>query len=171
MEIDKNAERYRNVFEPIVSSLGLEIYDVEYIQGQFLVRLYIRNPETKTAAIDECAQVDRALSPVFENEDWIPQKIVLEVSSPGMTRKLKTFEHFEESLGETILVHLKKKIEGEIPKRVKGQNKFTVRLKDIHDSGLVGSVEDQEITLDFENIKKATIEPDWSKMMNDSVEQ
>ena len=167
-EIGKAEQRYREVFEPVVKAEGLEIYDLEYIQGQFLVRLYIRNPESLSATIDECAKVDRALSPVVEAEEWMPEKIVLEVSSPGMTRKLKSIKHFEEAIGENILVQLVKKLTDEnreLPKKIKGQNKFAMSLKEVTDSGVLGLVENIELEISFENIKKATIEPDWDKMM------
>jgi ribosome maturation factor RimP len=172
-EQSKAELRYREVFEPVVKAQGLEIYDLEYIQGQALVRLYIRNPKTKSATIDECASVDRALSPVFESETWMPEKIVLEVSSPGVTRKLKSLEHFQEAKNENILLHLLKKLSSEdfdLPKKIKGQNKFVFTLKDISEEELIGLVEDQgekkEVRVKFNNIKKATIEPDWEKIMN-----
>lgn len=170
-EEGKAEQKYREAFEPVVKAEGLEIYDLEYIQGQFLVRLFIRNPQTKSATIDECALVDRALSPVFETEKWMPEKIVLEVSSPGVTRKLKTLEHFKEAKEnkEDILVHLIKKLSDEefdLPKKIKGQNKFVLSISDFSEEELIGTFEDKEIKIKFNNIKKATIEPDWEKIMN-----
>ncbi len=88
----------------VVSECGYLLYDFEYLGAQKLLRIFIMDEATSSAVLDDCVKVDRALSPVFEDNDWIPEDITLEVSSPGIYRKLKTRQHYDWSLGKRIQV-------------------------------------------------------------------
>jgi ribosome maturation factor RimP len=72
--------------------LNVAIYDVEYQPTQKYLCLFIINPLTRSATIDECVAVDRALDPLFEHSPWIPEGLTVEVSSPGIFRPIKN-EH------------------------------------------------------------------------------
>ena len=61
-------------------------------------------------SLDECEVVSRALSTALDKADPIQQNYYLEVSSPGIERKLKTKEHFDRYIGETIDIGLYKAI-------------------------------------------------------------
>ena len=86
-------ETYENSTEklllPIVEKLGVEIYDVEYVKegSDFYLRAYIDKPGG--VDINDCEQVSRALSDALDEEDFIPDAYILEVSSPGLGRTLK----------------------------------------------------------------------------------
>lgn len=90
--------------DPVVQEAGYRLYDLEYITGQKLLRLYIQDPRTGSALIEDCVKVDHALSEPFEKEDWIPEEITLEVSSPGVYRHIANLDHFKMSLGEMVAV-------------------------------------------------------------------
>jgi ribosome maturation factor RimP len=96
--------KFFELCEKVVPELGYRLYDMEYIKGQSLLRVYIMDEKTKSAVIEDCIQVDRALTPYIDEENWIPEELVLEVSSPGINRSLKTMAHFEESLNEQVKV-------------------------------------------------------------------
>ena len=102
-----------------VEAQGLELYDLEYIKGQKTLRLFIMNKETKTANLDDCILVDRSLTPYFEENTWIPEDVTLEVSSPGIYKKLRLKEHFEMVLGERVKLKFRGNLEGVDPKVAK----------------------------------------------------
>ena len=93
----------------IVESCGVHVYDTE-VATEFdkrIFRLYITSKEGIN--LDKCAEVSRILSPIFDVEPPLEGEYTLEVSSPGIERKLTKPEHFTASLGEKIKVKLKDK--------------------------------------------------------------
>ena len=88
--------------EPIAEENGLYIYDVEFIKegGHWFLRVYLDKPEeNEYISIDECEEFSRKLSDVLDRSDPISQNYYLEVSSPGIERKIRRAEHFEASKG------------------------------------------------------------------------
>lgn len=144
----------------VVTKAGLELYDMDYIAGSSTLRLFIQNPETGTAVIEECALVDRSLSPYIDEAEWMPETLTLEVSSPGLFRPLTDLEHFKSATGESIQLTLKKKLNSEeLPKKMNNSKKFLGVLKQVHDDGVDLEL-DKELTLTFmfEDIAKANLE-------------
>ena len=95
-------EKTEQLLSPIVEQYGVEIYDVEYVKEgkDYYLRAYIDKPEGVN--IQDCENVSRALSDVLDEEDFIPDAYILEVSSPGLGRILKKDRHLEKSLGEAV---------------------------------------------------------------------
>ena len=95
-------EKTEILLVPIVERCGVEIYDVEYVKEgkEYYLRVFIDNPEGVN--IQDCENVSRALSDVLDEEDFIPDAYILEVSSPGLGRVLKKDRHLEKSLGEAV---------------------------------------------------------------------
>ena len=109
----------------------MRVYELDYLSGQSSLRLYIMNPESKTAVIEDCIKIDRALTPYIDQESWMPQELILEVSSPGLFRDLRQAWHFNISSGERIQVLLKKNLgdinenfQEKLPKRFGNQKKL-----------------------------------------------
>lgn len=150
--------------EPVVQETGYRLYDLEYIVGQKLVRLYIQDPRTGSALIDDCVKVDHALSEPFEKEEWIPEEIVLEVSSPGVYRHLANLEHFKMSLGEMIAVVIMGQLSEEqtmgAPKGVKGEKKFRGKLTEVNEEDFVIELKGWPLKLNYKQVKKANLDPD-----------
>ncbi len=95
-------EMVEQLLEPIVSSHGLRIYDVEYVkEGQeYYLRAYIDKDGGVT--IDDCVDVSRELSDALDDTDPIPEAYTLEVSSPGLGRPLTKDRHLAASIGEKV---------------------------------------------------------------------
>lgn len=150
--------------EPVVQEAGYRLYDLEYLTGQKLLRLYIEDPRTKTALIDDCVKVDHALSPAFETETWIPEDVVLEVSSPGIFRELTTLEHFKTFVNEIVMVIIMGKLTEEqtagAPKGVKGEKKIRGVLSAVTEQGITMDIQGFKLNLEFPQIKKVTLDPD-----------
>lgn len=100
--------RTEEVLSPIAEDNGVEIYDVEYVKegSDWYLRAYIDKPEGVN--ILDCENVSRALSDKLDEEDFIDDAYILEVSSPGLGRTLKKDKHLEKSLGEEVELRLYK---------------------------------------------------------------
>ena len=101
-----------NLLEPAIERLGYELVDAEVRLGSKggLVRLFIDKPEG--IDLDDCEKVSLAVSALLDVEDPIPGNYNLEVSSPGLDRKLTKVEHFQRFTGETVKVQMRFPIEG-----------------------------------------------------------
>ena len=83
---ESNTER---LLEPILKEYGYSLYDVEYVKegADYYLRAYIDKEGGIT--VDDCEKVSRALELKLDEEDFIPNAYILEVSSPGLGRQLK----------------------------------------------------------------------------------
>jgi len=106
-----NKEELIELLEPTVNALGYELVDLDLNSGGGgLVRLFIDQDSGIT--LTDCEQVSRQISDLLDVEDPLPSRYVLEVSSPGLDRRLRTAEHFASAVGEEIRVELKRAIDG-----------------------------------------------------------
>ena len=105
--------RLQEFVEPVVRSEGLMLVELQWRpekRGNVL-RLYVERPEGGVT-LDECAVVSRQVSDLLDVEDLIPAHFHLEVSSPGLTRLLKTRHEFEIFAGRTIRLTVKDDLGG-----------------------------------------------------------
>ncbi|MEO1924308.1 MAG: ribosome maturation factor RimP [Nautiliaceae bacterium] len=139
-------EELKNVIKNIVEDNGCELYDIEdTVEGDHrYFRVYITKPGG--VSLNDCAAINNLISPIFDVEDPVEGKYFLEVSSPGVERKLTKPEHFEKSVGENVKVTLN---DGT---KIKGQ------LKSFIDN----EAEIGKEKVKFEDIKKAKTYVDWS---------
>lgn len=96
---------------PIVERVGVNVYDVEYVKegSDWYLRVYIDKPEGVN--INDCVEVNRAFSDVLDEEDFIEESYILEVSSPGLGRTLKKDRHLQHSIGEEVEIKTYKPID------------------------------------------------------------
>ena len=110
--------------EPIIANTveaqGVELYNLEYLTeyGRKILRLYIDKEGGIT--LDDCERVSRAVEPVLDAHDPIPEAYVLEVSSPGIERKLVKDSHFASNIGKTVEVKLFKPLDTDRRKKFSG---------------------------------------------------
>ena len=95
----------------IVKSAGVELYDIETVKlgEQNLFRVYITSKDGIT--LDKCAEVSNLLSPILDIENPFNGKYAFEVSSPGIERKLRKLEQFQQAIGEKVKIKLNDKKE------------------------------------------------------------
>lgn len=104
-------EQLIELLEKTVERLGYELADLELQDGAHgLVRLYIDKEDG--IKLEDCEVVSRQVSALLDVEDPIAGDYSLEVSSPGMNRRLVKAEHFEKFAGEKVKVKLKRLVEG-----------------------------------------------------------
>ena len=118
----KITETVRQFAEPVVQAHGCSLWDVEYVRegGEWFLRLYI--DKDGGVDIDDCEAVSRAVDPVLDEKDPIPESYRFEVCSAGLERVLKRPSDFERFLGEPVLVKLYRPKNGqkEFPGVLKG---------------------------------------------------
>ena len=150
--------------EQVAKDNGYILYDLEYIVGSKLLRVYIMNESTKSALIEDCIKVDHALTPFFESETWMPREITLEVSSPGIYRQLRVKEHFKQSVGKKVSTVLSKNLTGELytgmPKSITAEKKLKGELLEIEDEAIYLKIDKFKVMVPFINIKRANLEAD-----------
>ena len=90
--------------EPVAAQQGCEIWDVEYVKeaGSRYLRVYIDKPDG--VSIQDCEDFSRALDPILDEADPIPDSYIFEVSSAGAERQLKRPSDFQQFMGSPVLV-------------------------------------------------------------------
>lgn len=106
------------LLEPAAASLGFEVTDLELhlSRGRGLVRVFIDSARGVT--VDDCEAVSRQVSSILDVADPIAGGYSLEVSSPGLDRRLVRPEHFDRFAGSEVQVKLRRLIDGR--RRIQG---------------------------------------------------
>ena len=98
---------------PILTDLSLELYDLEFAGG--ILRVTIDTPAGGPAGvdIDQISLVTRLLGRELDhNEDAVPGRFTLEVTSPGLERTLRTAHHFAREVGKEVTIRLSTDLDG-----------------------------------------------------------
>lgn len=141
-----------DIIEPAVTALGCELWGIEFfLQGKkSMLRVYI-DKEPDGVQIEDCEAVSRQVSSVLDVDDPIKTEYTLEVSSPGMDRRLFKLAQYEEFIGQSLNVRLRVGFEG--------RRKFSGILKAIENEEIVLELDNEEYILPFELIDKANVVP------------
>ena len=125
--------------QPILDDLGLTLYDCEHAGGTLIITLdKRRDAESGSGAprvlLDELSLFTRLLSRELDHDDPMPGRYTLEVSSPGLERRLRRPDHYAGAIGEAVAVRLVREIDG--TRRLNGtligatDSAITIRLDD-----------------------------------------
>jgi len=147
------AEELQAMLAPTVASLGLELLGVEFVPSgaSALLRLFIDAPD-RHVGIEDCEAASREVSALLDVEDPIASEYTLEVSSPGIERPLFTIAQFARWVGDEAKVALR------LPQQ--GRRRITGRIVSAEGDTLVLADAQGEITIKFDNIDKARLNPD-----------
>ena len=87
---------------PLLATMGLEVYDVEVTVGS------VRVTVTRQGGVDldTIASASAAVSAWLDEHDPMPGRYTLEVSSPGLERRLRTPGQFQGAVGETVTLRI-----------------------------------------------------------------
>ena len=137
--------------QPTIEQLGYELWDLEAKLGGKggVVRVYIDHPDG--IGLEDCEKVSLAISALLDVEDPLPGQYNLEVSSPGLDRKLSKVEHFQRFTGETLKVSMRFPIEG--------RKRFRGPLVSSDDENIVVEVDGDSHSLPIATIDTARIVP------------
>ena len=127
------------LLEPTIDGLGYELADLEVRLGgkNGFMRVFIDSPDG--IGLDDCEKVSLAVSAILDVEDPLPGHYDLEVSSPGLDRKLTKVEHFQRFQGEIVKVKMRFPVEG--------RRRFRGTLVSSDDENIVVDVDGIEHTL------------------------
>ena len=139
------------LLEPALMRMGYELADLEFRLGGNggLVRVFIDKPEG--IDLDDCEKVSLAVSALLDVEDPVPGKYNLEVSSPGLDRKLTKVEHFQRFMGEVVKVQMR------FP--IVGRRRFRGTLVSLDKENIVVEVDGESHSLALATIDTARLVP------------
>ena len=100
------------LIEPILDELAFELWDVDYVREgkEYYLRVYIDKEGGIT--IDDCVEVSGRLSDELDAKDFIEDAYTLEVSSPGLGRRLVKEREFTRSIGRDVDIRFYKPVDG-----------------------------------------------------------
>ena len=87
-----------------VESLGANLYDIVRTKAHDRNIFRVLVTAEGGISLDKCAEISRMISPILDVDEPMNGEYILEVSSPGIERKLRTKEHFKASVGEKVKV-------------------------------------------------------------------
>lgn len=153
-----SVKRLTNMLQPLVEDLGYEFVGLEYT-GQSknaVLRIYIDHKQG--IDLDDCGRVSGEVAALLDVEDPISGQYNLEVSSPGLDRPLFTLEQCARFAGEQVQITVFAPVEG--------RRKFKGRILSVTGDTLNIDQDGAEIALDFSNIAKARLVPDYDSLMS-----
>ncbi len=142
-------DKLHELLAPVVEALEFELWGLEYLsQGRHsTLRLYIESENG--IQVDDCARVSEQVGAVLDVEEPISGEYTLEVSSPGMDRRLFRVEQCAAYVGEEIEVKLRRAFDG--------RRKFRGTLRGVEDGDIVVLVDDHEYLLPFGDVDRAQL--------------
>ena len=127
----KVTELVAKLAQPVVEEKGCELWDVEYVRegSERFLRIYL--DKEGGVDINDCEAVSRAMDPILDEADPIPESYHFEVCSAGLERALKRPGDFARFLGSPITVKLYRPRNGlkEIPDVLRGYEEGRVTLE------------------------------------------
>lgn len=127
-EVEAKTEK---LLEPILQEFDFYLWDVEYVKegADYYLRAYIDKEGGIT--IDDCVNVSRRLSDELDKNEYIDEAYILEVSSPGLGRKLKKDKEFDRSIGRDVDIKFYKPVDGskEICGKLVGYSKESITIE------------------------------------------
>lgn len=140
------------LLEKTVIGLGYELVDLDLSPKGRTIRVFIDKPDKKGGVdVDDCTTVSNQLSRLLEVENVDYDR--LEISSPGLDRPMKKPADFERFAGEEIRIRLR------MP--VGGRRNYQGTLVGLKDGKVELRLDTGVVELDFENIEKARLVPNF----------
>lgn len=145
-------DELQKLLEPTIERLGFELTDLEVRLGGKggLLRITIDKPEG--IDLDDCEKASLAVSALLDIEDPVADNYNLEVSSPGLNRKLTKLEHFQRFEGETLKVTMR------LP--IAGRRRFRGTLVSSDNENIVVEVDGESHSLPLASLDTARLVPD-----------
>lgn len=161
------------IISEIVATCDVELYDAEY-KGRFL-RVWITSP--KGVTLDLCAEVSNKLSQRLDMENIIQERYFLEVSSPGIERKIRNQKDFQSVCGKNVSIstrrgNFKGKVlsvqdDGVVIKNIKGSSGKI----DIEQKILFSDINHARIIVLDQDLFNDKLQPAWAEPKQDLKEQ
>ena len=140
-------QKLLDALEPHAEQEGVEIVSLEIMGSKKAptIRVFIDTEEG--VSFDELASAQSWINRIMDDIDPFPGAYMLEVSSPGIDRPLRTMEHFQRFAGEEAVVKTSSPIDG--------RSSFTGTLEGTDGDDVVLTVDGARIAIAYSNIKRA----------------
>ena len=149
----KIEEKVEQLVKDPIEKLGYSLYDVEYVKEgpEYYLRIYI----DKESGIDlnDCEKVSNEINEILDKADYIKEQYYLEVSSPGIERRLRKDKHLEQNISKNVEIKLFKKDNN-------GQKEYTGKLKAFNQEEIIIET-DKEIAIERKNIAQIKTIYEW----------
>ena len=149
----KIEEKVEQLVKDPIEKLGYSLYDVEYVREgpEYYLRIYI----DKESGIDlnDCEKVSNEINEILDKADYIKEQYYLEVSSPGIERKLRKDKHLEQNISKNVEIKLFKKDNN-------GKKEYTGKLKAFNQEEIIIET-DKEIAIERKNIAQIKTIYEW----------
>ena len=149
----KIEEKVEQLVKDPIEKLGYSLYDVEYVKEgpEYYLRIYI----DKESGIDlnDCEKVSNEINEILYKADYIKEQYYLEVSSPGIERKLRKDKHLEQNISKNVEIKLFKKDNN-------GKKEYTGKLKAFNQEEIIIET-DKEIAIERKNIAQIKTIYEW----------
>jgi len=170
-----DVDRVREVAERVAASSGLEVVEIEFLGGgkARMLRVFLDKASAGTDPLagvthEDCANFSREFGTILDVEDVMPGSYTLEVSSPGLDRKLIKAADFKRFTGSRL------KLSTRQPVGVNNNRHFEGRLESFEDGRLtldlsvashksrkkMGAAAGEKIEIEFANVEKANLVPE-----------
>jgi len=151
MQKEELIERIRDTVSGIFNENKIELVDLTYRrEGSVRVLRILADAEEGITA-DECTKMNEVVGEVLDREGFINDNYILEISSPGLDRHLKTKTDFLRVKGKKVQVYTYTPIDE--------KKEFIGSLEEVDDSGITLLAQDRYITqIPFDKISKATLD-------------
>lgn len=148
-------QRVAEIAERAARREGLSVWDVEMAGGgrRRVLRIYIDKPGGAT--LEDCERISQQVGAVLDAEDVVPgESYQLEVSTPGVERRLLRPSHFRQCLGQKARLQLKEPVEG--------QRRWEGVLESVEeDCVILHTATGKAIRVRMEIIEKANLKFEW----------
>ncbi|AFJ43062.1 ribosome maturation factor RimP [Francisella orientalis] len=142
------------IVEPITADVGYILWGIEVVgAAKLTIRIFIDHENG--VSVDDCQVVSKEVSAIFDVEDLISDKYVLEVSSPGMNRQIFNIVQAQALVGFNVKAVTITPVES--------QTKFKGVLERVEGNNVILKLDDgREVSFDFDELKKFRVSPDFS---------
>jgi ribosome maturation factor RimP len=152
-----SVQKLNELLQPLVEDLGFEFIGLEYNPNpkHSVLRIYIDHENG--VGIQDCETVSRETAALLDVKDPIRSHYNLEVSSPGLDRPLFTPAHYSEFTGYEVQINMYAPQDG--------RRKFSGPILSAGESSVNIEQDGSEVTLEYDNIAKAKLIPDYEKIL------
>src|SRR6202007_2892787 len=168
-----DVERVREIAERVAPSSGLEIVDIEFLGGgkARMLRVFLDKPAAETGPLagvthEDCANFSREFGTILDVEDVMPGSYTLEVSSPGLDRKLIKAADFTRFTGTRMKLTTRQPVnnnrhfEGRLESFKDGRLTLDLSVASHKSRKKMGTAAGEKIEIDFANVEKANLVPE-----------
>ncbi|MBZ5688333.1 MAG: ribosome maturation factor RimP [Acidobacteriia bacterium] len=168
-----DVERVREIADRVAASSGLEVLDIEFLGGgkARMLRVFLDKPAAGNDPLagvthGDCANFSREFGTILDVEDVMPGSYTLEVSSPGLDRKLVKAADFTRFTGSRLKlttrepVNSNRHFEGRLESFQDGRLTLDLSVASHKSRKKMGDAAGQKIEIDFANVEKANLVPE-----------